>query len=204
MLTPDQVTAVIVTRGDVDLTPVLDSLIFPNVIVFDNSRESVDVKTYGRVLAASASSTAVVYSQDDDIIHSPENQQRILDAYEPGVLTGCMWPEWSLGAYQQGIDFGYDDLVFMGSGSVFDGDVALGAVDEYLSYFDEDDFFRLWCDTIVGVIAPTKQLDIRFDALPCAEDENRMCNLPNAVEDKTEAIKRARWIRSGAHVRALA
>ena len=38
MLSPDQVTAVIVTRGDVDLAPVLDSLIFDDVVVWDNSR----------------------------------------------------------------------------------------------------------------------------------------------------------------------
>jgi hypothetical protein len=61
-----------------------------------------------------------------------------------------------------------------------------------LSEWPNDDFFRLWCDTIIGVIAPTKQLDIRFQVLPCAEDETRMANLPDAVALKTEAIRRAR------------
>lgn len=31
------VVACIVTRGDVDLTPILDSLIFEDVVVWDNS-----------------------------------------------------------------------------------------------------------------------------------------------------------------------
>lgn len=233
MLTPDHVTAVIVTRGDVDLTPVLDSLIFDDVIVWDNSREpfaigewrngavtvgtrlaaqalapqrdlAVDEMTWGRALAAELATTNVVYSQDDDIIHTPENQQAIIAAYEPGVLVGCMWDEWSAGAKKQGIEDGYDDLVFCGSGSVYDRDLPFNVTREYLTHFPLDDFFRLWADTIIGVCAPTKQLDIRFDALPCAEDDNRMCNLPDAVANKTEAIKRARWVRDEKWVRATA
>lgn len=203
MLTPDQVTAVIVTRGDVDLTPVLESLIFPTVVVYDNTVQENEM-THGRAVAAHYTGNHVIYSQDDDIIHSRENQQTILAAYEPGVLTGCMWPEWSLGAYQQGIEGGYDDIVFPGSGSIVDRTVTSAAIRSYLDHFPADDFFRLWCDTIVGVIAPTKQLDIRFDALPCAEDDNRMCNLPDAVKNKTEAINRARWVRDERWVRAIA
>jgi hypothetical protein len=203
LLTPDQVTAVIVTRGDVDLAPVLESLVFDDVFVWNNA-ERTNEMTYARVLGAELAYRDVIYSQDDDIIHSEENQLAILAAYQPGTLTGCMWQEWSAGAHAQGISFGYDDLVFPGSGSIADRSVAAEAVSEYLSYFPFDDFFRLWCDTIVGVIAPTKQLDIRFEALPCAEDENRMCNLPDGLANKTEAIRRARWIRSGAHVRAIA
>lgn len=203
LLTPDQVTAVIVTRGDVDLKPVLDSLIFDSVEIYDNSVEA-NWMTYGRVLAANRAECNVIYSQDDDIIHTPENQLAIIQAYEPGVLTGCMWPEWSDGAKVQGIERGYDDLVFCGSGSVYDKEIPYHAANQYLDHFSQDSFFRLWADTIVGVIASTKQLDIRFDALPCAEDDNRMCNLPDAVHNKTEAINRARWVRDEKWVRAIA
>lgn len=196
MLRPPRVSAVIVTRGDVDLTPVLDSLIFSDVVVWDNSKEPVDQMTYGRVLALERAKYPIVFSQDDDIIHSRENQIRIVyEGYQPGVLTGCMWPEWSAGAKAQGIENGYDDLVFCGSGSVYDKSVPLDAIAQYLEHYPEDDFFRLWCDTIVGVIAPINHLPIHFDALPCAEDETRMCNLPDAVALKTEAIRRARLVR---------
>ncbi len=213
-MTPDQVTAVIVTRGDVDLNPVLDSLIFDDVVIWDNSKPAPadymntvvgDQMTYGRVLAGALGKHDVIYSQDDDIVHTAENQLRIISEYEPGVLTGCMWAEWSLGAYQQGISGGYDDLVFPGSGSVCDRNTTNEAVVSYIRHFPfDDDFFRLWCDTIVGVIAPTKQLDIRFDILPCAENDNRMCNLPDGVANKTEAINRSRWVRDEKWVRALA
>lgn len=202
MLSPEQVTAVIVTRGDVDLVPVLESLIFDDVVVWDNSVEQRDEMTFGRVCALARVKHEVIYSQDDDIVHTAENQRRILAAYEPGVLAGCMWPEWSDGARAQGIEGGYDDLVFAGSGSVYDAWVPSRAARRYVCTHPLDDFFRLWCDTIVGIIAPTKQLDIRFEALPCAENENRMCNLEGAVELKAEAIRRAREVRDRDRVAA--
>lgn len=195
MPSPSEVSAVIPTRGDVDLALVLDSLIFDDVVVWDNSIESRDAKTWARTLAIGRAKHPVIWSQDDDIVHTPENQQRIIDSYEPGMLTGCMWPEWSEGARAQGIEDGYDDLVFAGSGSVFHRSLPSHHATAYFEHYPFDDFFRLWADTIIGVLAPTKQLDIRFEALPCAELPNRMCNLPDAVAQKTEAIRRAREIR---------
>jgi hypothetical protein len=186
---------VIVTRGNTDLTAVLNSLIFDDVVVWDNSAEPEDSMTYGRVLALERTKHSIIYSQDDDIIHTPENQQRIFHAYQPGVLTGCMWSEWSDGAKAQGIQYGYDDLVFAGSGSVYHRTVPTLATTRYLTHYPMDDFFLLWADTIIGILAPTQQLNIQFDALPEAEADYRMCNLPNAVEQKTEAIRRARAIR---------
>jgi hypothetical protein len=110
-----------------------------------------------------------------------------------------MWSEWSAGAKAQGIENGYDDLVFMGSGSVYDRHLPCEASQEYFAHFPEDDFFYLWADTIIGVIAPTKQLDIRFEALPHAEAANRICNQPDAVALKTEAIRRARQVREAVY-----
>lgn len=194
MLSPSDVSAVIVTKGDVDLQPILDSLIFNDVVVYDNSKRE-DLMTFGRVVGAREAKHSIIYSQDDDIIHSPHNQMQILAAYEPGVLTGCMWDEWSRGAAEQGIEDGYDDLVFPGSGSICDLAIWEQALFVYINLWPLDEFFHLWSDTIIGVIAPTKQLDLRFKILPCAEDENRMANLPNAIERKTEAIMRARAVR---------
>ncbi len=85
--------------------------------------------------------------------------------------------------------------MFAGSGSVYDENVPFAAASAYLDHYPRDNFFRLWADTIIGIIAESKQLDIRFDVLPCAEDETRMCNLPDAVALKTEAITRARAVR---------
>lgn len=196
------VTAVLVTRGNCDLTPILNSLIFDDVVIWNNANEPRDEMTYGRVFAAAQARNPIIYSQDDDIIHTAENQQAIIDAYEPGILTGCMWPEWSAGAAKQGIDGGYSDLVFAGSGSVYDGYLPQIATAKYLEHFPLDDFFRLWSDTIVGIIAPTKQLDIRFEALPEADADYRMANTDGFTEQKAEAIRRARFVRDAALVAA--
>jgi hypothetical protein len=193
-LRPDQVSAVIITKGNVDLTPVLDSLIFDDVVVWDNSVDG-DQKTFARALAVKRAKHRVIYSQDDDIVHTEYNQRSILHEYQRGVLTGCMWEEWSDGAREQGIEDGYDDLVFAGSGSVYDSDIPAAAALRYLAHYPFDEFFLLWADTIIGILAPTRQLDIRFESLEHAEAPDRMCNLPNAVELKTEAIRRARAVR---------
>lgn len=190
-----QVSAVIVTRGNVDLTPILDSLIFNDVVVWDNSAEPEDSMTWGRALATFRANHSIIYSQDDDILHSPENQQRIIEEYRIGILTGCMWPEWSDGARRQGIPDGYDDLVFAGSGSVYDAWVVHHAANRYLDHYPFDDFFRLWADTIIGVLAPNRQIDIRFEELPWASGEGRMAELPDGPALKGEAIRRAREIR---------
>jgi hypothetical protein len=106
-----------------------------------------------------------------------------------------MWPEWSRRPFDQGIAGGYDDLVFMGSGSVYDGMVPAIAIERYLEEFPLDDFFRLWADTIIGVLAPTRQLDIRFEALPEGGRRLQDVQPPDGVEQKTEAIRRARLVR---------
>ena len=193
MLTPSDVTAVIVTRGDVDLRLIRDSLIFDNIVVYDNSVEP-DEMTYGRVIGAQRAPTEVIYSQDDDLIHSHENQWRLLHSYDEERMVGCMWPEWSDGARRQGIENGYDDLVFPGSGSISHRDTWLDAIDIYLDRYPRDDFFRLWSDTLIGVIAPTTAIDARFHILEVAENGLRMANLPDAVALKTEAITRGREI----------
>jgi hypothetical protein len=189
------VTAVIVTRGDVPLEPVRESLIFDRVIVWDNSAHERDEMTYGRLRGACMSTTEVIYSQDDDIIHSPEQQMHILAAYQPEVLTGCMWKDWSDGARRQGIEGGYDDLVFPGSGSISDRALWLDAHFRYLQHYPRDNFFRLWSDTIIGVICPTIQLPLRFEELEWGNNGNRMAHMDDAVALKTEAIRRAREVR---------
>jgi glycosyltransferase involved in cell wall biosynthesis len=190
-----QVSAVLVTRGNVDMVPILDSLIFDDVVVWNNSAEDEDAMTYGRVLGISRAKNRIIYSQDDDIIHPPENQRRLLEEYEPGVLTGCMWADWSAGAKKQGIPNGYDDLVFAGSGSIYDRDIPAVAVATYLTFYPRDEFFLLWADTLIGVLAPNRQIDMRFIERPEGDEHYRMAWLPDGVALKAEAIRRAREIR---------
>lgn len=196
-----KVSAVIVTRGDVSLDRILDTLRavprIDDVVVWDNVRNH-DMKTWGRHAALPALRHGVVYSQDDDLIHTPAAIDRILDAYQPGVLTGCMWGEWRDAAARQGIEGGYADLAFPGSGSVYDREVPLVATGRYLTHHPLDDFFLTWCDAVIGVLAPTAQLAERFEVLSHAFLPNRLSRLDAGGAAKREAIERARRIRDGA------
>lgn len=65
---PSKVSAVIVTRGDVDLTAIRNSLLpFGETIVWDNS-EREDRSCYGRFAAAREAKHDLVYFQDDDVL----------------------------------------------------------------------------------------------------------------------------------------
>ncbi len=195
-----RVSAVIVTRGDVDLEPILATLRqvprIDDVVVWDNS-ERDDLAVWGRHAAVAEARHACTYSQDDDLVHTPAGIERILDTYTPGHIVGCMWPEWSEGARRQGIPNGYDDLAFPGSGSVYDRYVALDAARRYLDIYPYDRFFQLWCDAIIGTLAPTRNIDERFTILPAAYGPDRIAALPDAAKLKREAIMRARAVRDG-------
>jgi hypothetical protein len=196
------VSAVIVTRGDVPLDQILDTFQpvteIDEIIVYDNSKER-DEKTWGRHVALARCRNRLIYSQDDDIVHEPDTIRRIIAAHHPGSISGCMWEEWSDGATVQGIEGGYSDLAFPGAGSIYDRETPLVAAARYLEHHPLDDFFRVWCDAIIGIIAPTVWLDDRFEVLPCADSPNRICNLPDAHIQKREAIHRARAVRDYAH-----
>lgn len=195
MIYAEDVSAILVTRGNVDLRRILRTFPdFDEVIVWDNSKRDVDARTYGRHLAISEARNSVVYTQDDDLIFSrfPD----LLAAYEPGVLVGSMSDAWSRTAARH-VPGGYGDLIFPGAGSIYDGAVALRALERYLEVWPDDDFFRLWCDCIVGILAPHKNVRLPHRVLPCARESYRICRQPNAAEDKAEAIRRAREIRDG-------
>lgn len=188
------VTAIIVTRGNVDLRRILRTLPYEDVVVWNNSKRDVDAKTYGRHLALDEAKHSIVYTQDDDIIFN--RHQELLAAYEPGVLAGSMDARWSKTAARH-VPGGYSDLIFPGAGSVYDARVARDAIGRYLDVYPDDDFFRLWCDCVVGVLAPHKNVHLPHRVLPCARAAYRVCRQPRAHVDKAEAIRRAREIRDG-------
>ena len=79
-------TAIIVTRGDVALQPIIDTLPYSNIVIWDNSTRPYDAGVFGRYLAISEATRPVVFVQDDDcIVHC---HAELLAAYEPGVVVG--------------------------------------------------------------------------------------------------------------------
>jgi hypothetical protein len=89
-----------------------DSLIFENVIVWDNSAEEHDYKVAGRYAATLLAETKAVYYQDDDCLIPESTQQALLDEYEPGVMVA----NWGHGENPDG----YEDAPLVHGGAIVD------------------------------------------------------------------------------------
>lgn len=185
-----QVTACLVTRGDQPdaIQRIRESLIFDNVIVWDNSLQP-DRKCAGRYYAAQAARTPVVYFQDDDVIVPRDTQFALLEAHEPAVMVA----NWGHGDTPDG----YDDLPVVGAGAIVDRDLPWQALDRYLEHFPCDDDFLYEADFVAGALYPAfkhLRLDFWID-LEIAQAPERLCNQPWQRELKLRITERARMIR---------
>lgn len=198
MIDQSQVTACLVTRGDQPdaMKRILDSLIFENVEVWDNSQAAIDLKTAGRYMAANNADTEIVYFQDDDVTVPPETQQALLDAYEPGVVVA----NWGHGDNPDG----YDDLPLVGGGAILDRQLFRDAILRYAEHQPLDDWFLYDADFAIGVLYPSfRHLHLPFEIdLAIARHPSRLCNQPWQREAKRTITERAREIRD--RVRAAA
>lgn len=195
MLRASDVTACLVTRGDIDLQPIIDSLIFDTVIVWNN-RVRKNMKTAGRYFASELATTPVVYFQDDDVIVPRTTQLALLAAYEPGVVTAV---------YAHGATpGGYDDLPLVGAGALVDREMPWQALNRYLDFHPDDDGFLYEADFIAGVLYPAfKHLHLPFEiVMDVAQHPSRLCNQPWQEDLKFTVTERARAIRDMAMVAA--
>ena len=183
-----EVTAVIVTRGDVDLTPILETLPFDDVVIWDNSQRQVDAKCYGRFLAIEEAENETIYFQDDDLIFTAHDE--LLAVYEPGQITSNMPSPW----YER---TNYDTLrcCLVGAGSLVPRDLPEQAFSRYLSECPMDDLFLDYCDQVFGMLSPGKRYDFGYEILPYAEAPGRIYTSPGASERKAEIQRRVLAIR---------
>lgn len=197
MLTVHDVTACLVTRGDQPgmIKRIRESLIFDNMIVWDNSRRQ-DCKTAGRYYATLQAKTGAVYYQDDDVIVPQTTQEKLMGAYEPGVPAVV---------YAHGeTPGGYSDLPLVGAGAIVDKQLPWQALNRYLEDWPVDEGFYYDCDFIAGALYPLfKQVRLPFEiVLPVAQDPSRLCNQPWQDELKQTVTERARMIRDRVRVAA--
>lgn len=185
-LTPDRVTACLVTRGDVDMQPILDSLIFPDVVVWNNA-ERPDFKCAGRYAAIQHARNNTIYFQDDDVIVPAETQQALLDDYEDGLLVA----NWAHGDTPDG----YDDVALVGAGALVNRHLPLRALSQYLATFRKDDGFLYEADFIVGTLTPHKHVRLPFQIRDIAYNGKRLADEPWQRNLKREITDRARQIR---------
>jgi hypothetical protein len=189
-LAVEDVTACLVTRGDQPemMRRIEESLIFPHVVVWNNSM-SVDRKVAGRYYAISHAYTTAVYFQDDDVIVPAETQRRLLAAYEPGAMVA----NWGHGDEPAG----YDDLPLVCAGAIVDRDLPWNALHRYLKQWPEDEAFLYEADFVAGVLYPSfSHLHLPFEInYEVAQHPSRLVNQPWQRELKFEITNRARRIR---------
>jgi hypothetical protein len=186
MIRPEDVTACLVTRGDVDLGPILETLPYPNVIVWGRNRE--ELRVYGRYAAMLEASTPVVYTQDDDCIF--RHHDELLAAHQPGRITAV---------YGHGDNpDGYDDMALVHGGALMDRQLPPIAFTRYLERWPIDEGFYREADMINGIISPHVHVELPYEIrMEIATAPNRMANQPWQRELKLKITTQARLVRDG-------
>jgi hypothetical protein len=186
------VTAVVVTRGDVDLAPILASLsAFDEVIVWDNS-EHEDLSVYGRYAAITKARNELILTQDDDVIAS--DPQAIVDAWQPGHVV-CNMP--------QEFRPHYPDSALVGFGACFERDLPEQAFERFglsdaIGETDSDwpaGFFYRTCDVVFTTLTPRILVDVPKTDREFASDPGRMWTSPGHSGERARMLELARKVR---------
>lgn len=197
MLDPSAVSAVLVTRGDVGVHEICDSLRAAGIddIVIWNNRIEHDVAVYGRYAGIERARHPVIYVQDDDCVLEPDTIRLLLEPYEPGVAV-CNVPE----RFRQT----YTDSALVGFGAVFDRELPERAFSrmsddggiltiEDVGFFA--DAFNRRADNVFTTLTPLKLVDLPYRDLPWASAPGRMWTTPGHTEERDRMIDLARKVR---------
>lgn len=174
-----EVTAVLVTRGDVDLFPIAKPLVDAfgqwNVIVYDNSKQ-LDLGPFGQFFAAVklVRSELCFFIDDDAVIANPH---QVVDQWEPGKIVCNMTP-----AHQANYIDAPDRL--MGFGSCFETKLISPTFDRYLQRFPVDITLMREPGRLFTGLNPTKVVDVPFESLPYATAENRLYKQPDHTKHR--------------------
>jgi len=185
---PRDVSAVLVTRGDVDLEPILATLPFDDVVIWNNSEKAEDARCYGRFLGIVEAKHEIIYFQDDDIIF--REHRALLNHYLPDRITTNMPSPW----YEQS---GYDEMgcALVGAGSLVPRDLPWPAFGRYLAEYPYDEQFLTYCDFVHGILTPSQRYDFGYTILPHASAPNRIYTQPGAHDRKMVMCNRALKLR---------
>jgi hypothetical protein len=185
LLRAAHVSAVLVTRGDVDLEPILASLPFADLVVWDNSQRERDLGAFGRYAAIAEAKHEVIYTQDDDLI--VQRHDELLAAWEEGMVVANM-PAWKTD---------YLDTVLIGYGSLFNRSAPQAAFERYARFYeiDDEDFYRIGADFVFPLLTPFKRGDFGIAELPYAHAADRTYRHPDYRQKKQMYLRQARRVR---------
>ena len=220
-----KVSACLVTRGDVEMQPIIDSLsCFDEIVIWDNGARSIqrsdgwaevctDLSVYGRYAAIEYASHDLIYVVDDDVIVS--DPQAIVQAWVSAAY-GALGDQWHLSLDDvQAVsrrehvvcnmppefrhDF-YTDHALVGFGAAFHRDAPQRAFDRLLGTRDcwngvQTEWFHNTCDIVFTGLTPRVLVDIPKTNLPWAEDDNRMYRQPSHISERQRMLDLVRQVR---------
>lgn len=180
------VSAVIVTRGDVDLEPIIATIPLAwDLVVWDNSRRE-NLCVYGRYAALQECEHEIVYVQDDDCVTDPS---AIVAAYDAGRIVANMPPEFRRR---------YPDSCLIGFGAVFDRDLPARAFARYSTVKwparMTPDFHRT-CDVAFTALTERTLIDVPYWNLSHAYTAERMYRQAGHMQERRQMLKLVRMLR---------
>lgn len=190
-MTFDDVSAILVTRGDVDMKPIIDSLPYGEIIVWDNSQRPVDYKVFGRYVAIGEATRQIIYFQDDDCIVSCHEE--LMAAYEPGYVVGNAFDDAERLKR-------YEETTLLGWGAIFDWKLPLQAFWKYARHYPLDaEFMKLGCELVFPMLTPNKTITHGVEWLdqdgPVLERPNRMWKQPGFYDETRFWMERGRELK---------
>jgi hypothetical protein len=166
------ISACLVTRGDVDMSDVISSLPYDDIVVWDNSKRT-DLGIYGRYAALAEAKHDVIYTQDDDVLFTRHDE--LADAYKDGKVTLNHRAKW--------------DIPWVACGALFRRDLPLIAFSRYLAKFPSDRFFTHYgCDGIFTLLTPVVKVNLGSADLPWGTAPGRVSTSPGWWGDKRDLI----------------
>ncbi len=175
-----RVAACLVTRGDVPLDDITESI--PDhweVVVWDNSKRD-DLAVYGRYAAFELTDAEFIYVQDDDCVLEPEAFEKLELLAVHNTLVANM-PE----RFRQY----YPDSCLVGFGAIFERDLPFRAFDRF---DDVPRNFGRTCDVYFTTLTKRLILDLPYRDQPWASAPNRMWKQSTHLGERTQALAQAR------------
>jgi len=141
------ISAVIPTRGDVDLKPIIS-----NIERFKEIKEIIvadyDKSVYNRYIGCSKAKYDIIYTQDDDCI---VDLQPLIDNYRKGVIVNAMKPE----KMEE-----YTDMTLIGWGAIFDKSLI-----KVLDGWEQDELFLRECDRVFTALNKRHSIPMKIKDL---------------------------------------
>ena len=194
MIPLSDIGACLVTRGDVDMHKILDSIEemgIDEVVVWNNAVRPFNAKVFGRYLAILETRKPVIFIQDDDCIVTCLDELRAF--YEPGKVVANMVTEHRRG-----------EPPMLGWGALFARDLPWRAFEWWCQAgYPIDDLFIGYPETIFTALTPCVRLNIGSHQepgstghvdLPWAHTPSRSHRQPDHHRDFALVLERARAV----------